>query len=375
MRSLAKRYDVSDVALAKWCKKLRVPVPGRGYWAKKAAGHAVKVTPLKPLPTSASPSAQRIISSPRIPSQSVQESEPEVIRMQREFEARPENLIVVSDSLRSPHEFVRRTLQARGDIKIGTGYVGFDRQAHLDIHVSRPLLNRALRIMDALLKALDERGFVASLGKGDDDRQTYALAHDHRLAFGMREGTKRIENEPPKKHRGHNGTWYTPFYSKYRFVPTGRLTLFIRSWHSGYFRTWSDGKLQRIEDCLNDFIVVIVIRAEEQRELEQRREEWRREREREEQRRYEEQQLKVREAARVQELEEEASNWSKSHNLRAYLAAVREIAEERDGGLHPDSELAKWIAWGSVYADSIDPLRVSEHLERDPEAPQTVHEQ
>jgi hypothetical protein len=31
---VAKGYGVSDVALAKACRKLKVPVPGRGYWAK-----------------------------------------------------------------------------------------------------------------------------------------------------------------------------------------------------------------------------------------------------------------------------------------------------------------------------------------------------
>lgn len=38
MQKLAKEYGVSDVALSKTCRKLRVPVPGRGFWAKKNAG-------------------------------------------------------------------------------------------------------------------------------------------------------------------------------------------------------------------------------------------------------------------------------------------------------------------------------------------------
>jgi integrase len=48
MRILAKEYRVSDVALAKACKRLHVPLPGRGYWAKKAANQPVKTRP--PLP-------------------------------------------------------------------------------------------------------------------------------------------------------------------------------------------------------------------------------------------------------------------------------------------------------------------------------------
>jgi hypothetical protein len=48
MQSVAKEYGVSDVALGKTCKKLHVPVPGRGYWAKKAAQRPVPPQPLLP---------------------------------------------------------------------------------------------------------------------------------------------------------------------------------------------------------------------------------------------------------------------------------------------------------------------------------------
>jgi hypothetical protein len=48
-RVVAKLYGVSDVWLAKVCKTLRVPVPGRGYWAKKAAGRPTRKRPQLPL--------------------------------------------------------------------------------------------------------------------------------------------------------------------------------------------------------------------------------------------------------------------------------------------------------------------------------------
>jgi len=43
---VAERYGVSATAVAKWCKKLNVPRPGRGYWARKAAGQRVRKPPL-----------------------------------------------------------------------------------------------------------------------------------------------------------------------------------------------------------------------------------------------------------------------------------------------------------------------------------------
>ena len=36
---IAPSYGISDVALAKICRKLHIPLPGRGYWAKRAHGH------------------------------------------------------------------------------------------------------------------------------------------------------------------------------------------------------------------------------------------------------------------------------------------------------------------------------------------------
>lgn len=54
LNQLAKEYGISDVALAKTCRKGNFPLPGRGYWAKIAAGRRIKPTPLPTLPAQAS---------------------------------------------------------------------------------------------------------------------------------------------------------------------------------------------------------------------------------------------------------------------------------------------------------------------------------
>ena len=48
MQKLAKEYGISDVALSKTCRKLLVPVPGRGFWAKKEAGVPLPKRPRLP---------------------------------------------------------------------------------------------------------------------------------------------------------------------------------------------------------------------------------------------------------------------------------------------------------------------------------------
>ena len=36
--ALSKRFEISDVALAKACARAHIPVPPRGWWARKTAG-------------------------------------------------------------------------------------------------------------------------------------------------------------------------------------------------------------------------------------------------------------------------------------------------------------------------------------------------
>jgi hypothetical protein len=48
-QQVAKRYGVSDVAIAKACALLAIPKPPRGYWAKKAAGHKLPDRPPRPI--------------------------------------------------------------------------------------------------------------------------------------------------------------------------------------------------------------------------------------------------------------------------------------------------------------------------------------
>jgi hypothetical protein len=43
---LSRKYGISHVRLGKVCRRLSVPHPGRGYWAKRAVGQTVERVPL-----------------------------------------------------------------------------------------------------------------------------------------------------------------------------------------------------------------------------------------------------------------------------------------------------------------------------------------
>ena len=59
MQVVAMRYGVSDVVLAKTCRRMGVPVPGCGHWAKLKAGRAEARPPLPP-PQPGQPEQARI---------------------------------------------------------------------------------------------------------------------------------------------------------------------------------------------------------------------------------------------------------------------------------------------------------------------------
>jgi hypothetical protein len=42
MTKLAAQFKISDVALTKICRRHEIPVPGRGFWARVAAGYPLK---------------------------------------------------------------------------------------------------------------------------------------------------------------------------------------------------------------------------------------------------------------------------------------------------------------------------------------------
>jgi hypothetical protein len=46
IKTLAKTLGVSDVGLAKACRRSSIPLPGSGYWAKVAAGKKLSRLPL-----------------------------------------------------------------------------------------------------------------------------------------------------------------------------------------------------------------------------------------------------------------------------------------------------------------------------------------
>jgi hypothetical protein len=102
MVRLSREVGLSDRGLAKLCARHRIPVPGRGFWARVASGQKIKKAPL-PNPEKGD---QIVVIVGAGPPTSPDPPRPEVL-MQLEFERRPENLITVSEDVARYHPLVR----------------------------------------------------------------------------------------------------------------------------------------------------------------------------------------------------------------------------------------------------------------------------
>jgi hypothetical protein len=118
----------------------------------------------------------------------------------------------------------------------------------------------------------------------------------------------------------------------------------------------SDGKQIKIEDKLNDFIVLLEREAVQRkltRELRERREKrWQEEA-------HQRQLIEIKKSEERQKLaaiEEQAQQWRRAQDLRAYVIAVEAKALAECGSISRDSELDEWVTWVRKKADEIDPL-------------------
>jgi hypothetical protein len=359
---VAKLYGLSDVGLANVLKAHTIPYPLRGYWAKKRNGKPVRQTALCPT----SDPRLDTIEFHKHPDRPTTPRLAEAVERARS-EIRDENRIEVPDRLDDPHPLVARTEKsARSARPDAQGRVRPGAQHCLDVEVRPACLDRAVRILDALVKALDARGYTVRVRDGDAWQRwrTQVKVLDEWIGIRLREKVERRERKPTAEER-EEARRYPGLYGNRKYhedVPTGRLRLEIEDTY-GTARRWEDGDGKRLEGQLNRFVAGLVRRAEgikqHRLEAEQRRKAWEDEERRRHQealRRQEEERRRKEEEARLQALEDEAQRWARARLLRDYLAAIREAARDRSGLSVAGSELERWLSWAESQASALDPL-------------------
>lgn len=357
LRTLAAQFGLSDVGLAKTCRRMMIPLPGRGYWRQKETGHPVRRAPLRPLPASASPALQefepRRLEQSSAPMSSL-DSGP--VAEQRRFEADPTNVMRVSETLEDPHPLVERAGRSLRSAGIDDrGYLKPRTPGCLAIRTSRGALERALRICDALARGLDARQYVLTLADRDGRPVTIVQLHGEEITIALEETISQVERPAPKRKPSTFGyvAWQPRTFDS---VPSGELSLRIDEPESpGVRKSWSDGKKQRVEECLNAFIVGLVAAALAKKAERERRDAQRRTWEEAERARQLEVQRRTQEAARRRVLREDATRWRDAEALRGYVRALRAALRDEPPAQERRASLEAWLNWAESQADRLDP--------------------
>ncbi|MCC6694363.1 MAG: hypothetical protein IT365_01920 [Candidatus Hydrogenedentes bacterium] len=334
----------------------KIPQPPMGYWMKLAHGKLVQKPPLEPLPGN-----EDIVLSVYVPDerpydeQQKQQSEDLLAE-----ESSPERRVIVPNELTDAHPLVARAERSLRNASTNERQLLIpSAQNCLDIRVSKGALPRALRIMDALLKALEARGISVEL-TGEQKIPTQVVVLGETFGIGIEEKADRREKEltPQQKKEKERRPW---MYSRqeYTYHPNGQFVLSIKEGRTDYGRqNWSDGKVQRVENLLNKFICAlyrsaVTARSDRiQREIDEAKR-LERQRRNEELRR-----LQQIERTRLENLEKHAELWKRSEVIRAYVAAVQERTD-KDTFTYGDLPVTEWIDWALQQADRLDPLCVS----------------
>jgi len=341
-RVVAKRYGISDVGLAKVCRRYGIPKPGLGYWAQHHVGKAPAPPPLPPAESAALETVFFQSGDQESPKRDVPEYE---------REKDPEWLIKVPPDLVLSHPLVKAAAAAlhRAAKRPAQSVRWAERyranlvnagDGCLDLAVSKPLIPRALRIMQALLSALEKRRYAVSINE-KSETIVEVLGEEFQIALNERQKQVKVD------HRYGSGN---------ELEPSGQLRLRIGPDYSS--SGIADDPPRLIEDLLNRFIAGLVRRAVEakrQRAVQQDRE--RRWRVHDDERRVRDQ-ARHSDELRRRRLRVLASRWVQHRRTSGFVSSVdRRILETALEGESKEAA-TRWVEWARENLRKTDPIDV-----------------
>lgn len=254
--SLAREYGFSDVGFAKICRRHNIPLPPRGYWAKINAGLQVARPPL-PNPHREGP----VYVPPRASITDEAILEKKKILAQAKSEIEQIGVISIPEQITAPHKVKQNTLrhfekiikkieQAKKSNSLPRDYYSLIQSIYrgrvqckqdncFDVAVTEQLLDRALNLLDVLVKELEKNGFRIHPAKDQKSKgAVVAVKENEVISFSVSEGYKYQAVEDPKNMTELERL----LYSEKIPVATGKLTFSVYASETHLGKNWTDGK-------------------------------------------------------------------------------------------------------------------------------------
>lgn len=353
MRDLAATFEMSDVGLAKICRKADIPVPPRGHWAKRAAGKRSLQTPLPPRFPGATDDvtvgtgAHRYGHNWSGPTLDEPAPPPPVFEEDMtSVESRAE-AIVVGRVPRPPlsgnlHPLIKELLD-KDEARKNNGH-GWDRPEH-----DTPTERRRLRLLNALFLVFANIGCKVWM-------DTTQHPHQKDRSPSVTVGSIRI---------GVTVGPTAPTGRKRASVPGKEMFQLTIGSNDMDGRSWADADGKPIERQLREIVVQTLIFAEASYRtradhLHDQQLRWRAEAEEKlrlealERERLARELAEQEAKARIDRLLSQAQALDQSDTIRSYVARVR---SRRSEILSSDADVEAWAAWALAEADRIDPVK------------------
>ncbi len=344
MTTLADEYGLSDVGLRKICKRLSIPLPPQGYHLRAHKGQRPSLPPVK---NGETVYTTHIYEPEKL---SVYEPPQPVEIPEITFEELPENRIRVPETLSSPHPLIAEAKSQLKQAKLGRyGRLTRFWSRSEYISVFPESLDRALRLMNTLFKALTKRNYPFFI---DEEKHVIVVKIlDEQFCLRLEERSRQVRHIATATELKEAKRTYAPIPT-YDFVSTSEFAFLITRYYSAD-KILKDDKRGRLEEKLNDFIILLfkmALQIKDERICRQREEQARRDRE---EKRLEMENMIRKEKKRAEVLREQCASWYESQRLRDFIQAAR----DRYPVIEPESRFAKWLVWASLQADRMDPLK------------------
>jgi hypothetical protein len=349
MQNLSKQIGISDVAIAKHCRKLGVPTPERGYWAKLQAGKKVERKPLPPRclgtfnrveisGTLTSDLRRRVVGEPGEDAGEVEA----IDVLEERFRSRL-GKVAAPRGLSNPHPSIAKLL--RKDEELRQKYVESPyswNKPRFDSSFER----RRLKFLNGLFLAFAKVGGAPSL-RGDDARELSIHMGDAGVSFELdaigKNARRGGRSEPEAVDR------------LYLEIGGGSI--------AGVTTRWEDRPGSPLEEMLTEIIIGLAVAGEHRRRRwlaehaawlqkqreEQVRQELRRKAEAEQRER---ERIAALQKARSDALLSDAVAWRDADTIRAFVAATQAAL----AGAQPPDKIEAWVQWALAEADRRDPL-------------------
>ena len=282
MTKLSQEFGLSDVGLAKICRKNGIPLPDRGYWAKVGAGKKVVQ---KTIQRKDYDPVIEITEKTPITDESIQAKQ-QLIKQQKE-RLNDIGQIEIRSYKSNPHRLTRMTVKHFDDIqkklnretklKDPSRLKWEEREPLADngryrcfpedgyyLKVSMSLLERALNFLDTLMKELEKNGFkiLPNLQSEILTKQKIEAVKDNEyISFKLIEGYKQKLLTPEElKIARENYIWAS---AQHR-VPSETLTFTLQGNVDLQEKKYIDGK-KKIEDQLPSIVLEFSKRVENEK--------------------------------------------------------------------------------------------------------------